>query len=394
VILPSEDQLSKSFIDPTVDLPEGYTREQVEAETLIFDTRFTSGQTPFINQMFLEKGGRTGESLIPFSLRPQAHDIIRTRLLYTTLQTFLRTGEIPFKDIMISGHVLAGKSEKISKSTGNAKVEPENLIKQRGADAVRYRTAGGQLGKDMVFDEEELKKGQKLVTKLRNAFQFVKMQLEGFQHSNGEAVTLYPTDQRILEKLNATIEKMNKHLDNYEYGLAKIAFEEFFRADFCDNYLELIKVRLYQPERFENGEEKKKSGQQILHFVFSTIIKLIAPYLPHITEEIYQDYFRGEMHSLHRTAYPTPFRKGEVPQYCGTGDLLNKMQITLQIVDQVRRYKSESQISMGAEVSKLIISASEEQKNAIQLFEDDVKGVTKAKEIEWKEGELDVECVL
>jgi valyl-tRNA synthetase len=178
---------------------------------------------------------------------------------------------------MISGHVLAGKSEKISKSTGNAKVEPENLIKQRGADAVRYRTAGGQLGKDMVFEEEELKKGQKLVTKLRNAFQFVKMQLTdweppfvlrpvqttgkgagGFSNID-DKTTLYPTDQRILHQLDEVIEKMNKHLDNYEYGLAKIAFEEFFRTDFCDNYLELIKVRLYQPERFENGATKKKS---------------------------------------------------------------------------------------------------------------------------------------
>jgi valyl-tRNA synthetase len=157
-------------------LPEGYRAEQVEAETLVLDTWFTSGLSPLINETFLKRDGREG-NLIPFSLRPQAHDIIRTRLLYTTLQNYLRTGEIPFKDVMISGHVLAGKSEKISKSTGNAKVEPENLIKQRGADAVRYWTSGGQLGKDMVFEEEELKKGQKLVTKLWNAFQFVKMQL-------------------------------------------------------------------------------------------------------------------------------------------------------------------------------------------------------------------------
>ena len=201
------------------------------------------------------------------SLRPQAHDIIRTRLLYTTLQTYYKTGEIPFQDVMISGHVLAGKSEKISKSTGNTKVDPETLLKQRGADAIRYRTSGGQLGKDMVFEEEELKKGQKLTTKLRNAFQFVKMQLNDAYspekgtriEENEESLDLYPTDQRIFEKLNITIEKMNKHLDNYEYGLAKIAFEEFFWSDFCDNYLELIKVRLYKPELFDNGTEKKKS---------------------------------------------------------------------------------------------------------------------------------------
>jgi valyl-tRNA synthetase len=246
----------------------------VEPETLVLDTRFTSGLSPLINETFLKRDGRTGGDITPMSLRPQAHDIIRTWLLYTTLQSYFRTGDIPFNDVMISGHVLAGKSEKISKSTGNAKVEPENLIKQRGADAVRYRTSGGQLGKDMVFDEEELKKGQKLVMKLYNAFQFVKMQLGDFPPESRDGSpcpaqaaglnrpnnkNLYPTDQRIFEKLNTTIEKMNTHLDNFEYGLAKIAFEEFFRADFCDNYLELIKVRLYQPERFENGEEKKKS---------------------------------------------------------------------------------------------------------------------------------------
>jgi valyl-tRNA synthetase len=112
-------------------LPEGYTANQIEPENLVLDTRFTSGLSPLINQTFLQNDGRTGENLIPFSLRPQAHDIIRTRLLYTTLQSYFRTGEIPFHNIMISGHVLAGKSEKISKSTGNAKVEPENLIKQR-----------------------------------------------------------------------------------------------------------------------------------------------------------------------------------------------------------------------------------------------------------------------
>ncbi|MDR2415812.1 MAG: class I tRNA ligase family protein [Candidatus Peribacteria bacterium] len=116
---------------------------------------------------------------------------------------------------------------------------------------------------------------------------------------------MYPTDQWILEKLQTTIQKMNNYLDHYEYGLAKIAFEEFFRKDFCDNYLELIKVRLYQPERFEEGKKKKNSGQKTLHTVFYTVIQLIAPYLPHITEEIYQDYFLTNIHSIHKTPYPT-----------------------------------------------------------------------------------------
>jgi valyl-tRNA synthetase len=187
---------------------------------------------------------------------------------------------------------------------------------------------------------------------------------------------------------------MNKHLDNYEYGLAKIAFEEFFRADFCDNYLELVKVRLYKPELFEDGERKKRSGQKTLHEALYTIIQLIAPYLPHITEEIYQAYFKGEEHSIHTTPYPTVSRNDGLPRPNSEAVITSAMQTTLEIVELVRKYKSESQISMGTELSKLIISANPEQQTSIQLFEDDVKGITKAKKIERKEGRLGVECVI
>ena len=190
------------------------------------------------------------------------------------------------------------------------------MIQQWGADAVRYWTAGGQLGKDIVFDEEELRMGQKLVTKLRNAFQFVKMQLENADMDSllSTEIERTSTDQWILKRLQEMIAKMTDYLDRFEYGLAKIAFEDFFWTDFCDNYLELIKVRLYQPERFENGVQKQQSGQKTLYEVFYTILLLIAPYLPHVTEEIYQEYYRPEMEkkesksqtsSLHLQSYPS-----------------------------------------------------------------------------------------
>ncbi|GHV23168.1 hypothetical protein FACS189428_6310 [Clostridia bacterium] len=120
---------------------------------------------------------------------------------------------------------------------------------------------------------------------------------------------------------------------------------------------------------------------------------MIAPYLPHITEEIYQDYlieypnFDHKPLSIHTTNYPDFKSSNDV-------EIQKNMQTVLEIVELVRKYKSESQISMGAELSKLVVSASEEERKAIQLFEDDVKGVTKAKEIEWKEGNLGIECIL
>jgi len=183
---------------------------------MVLDTWFTSGLTPQINQEFLRASG-SSINILPMNLRPQAHDIIRTRLMYTTIQNHHKTGTAPFKDIMMSGHVMAAKGEKISKSKGNAKFEPVALLEQFGADATRYWALSGQLGKDMAFDEEALKNGKKLVTKLWNAFNFVKMQLEGFDPKvDYDTTNLYPTDKRIIARANQTIEKMRKNLENYE----------------------------------------------------------------------------------------------------------------------------------------------------------------------------------
>jgi valyl-tRNA synthetase len=218
----------------------------------------------------------------------QAHDIIRTRLFYTTIHAHYAHDSKPFETVMMSGHVLAAKGEKISKSKGNAKVEPDELLEKWGADPVRYWALSGQLGKDIIFDENMIKNGNKLVMKLRNVANFLQMTGCVNTVSQTSVSALYPTDQWILSRLQETIAVMRKQLDSYEIGLAKIAFEDFFRSDVCDMYLEMVKTRLYKPDQFTDGLAKQQSAQQTLYVVFFNIIKLIAPYLPHITEEIYQ----------------------------------------------------------------------------------------------------------
>lgn len=121
-----------------------------------------------------------------------------------------------------------------------------------------------------------------------------------------------------------------------------------------------------------------------MYRVFSNILKLIAPYLPHITEEIYQEYFKEQAHSIHKAEYPKIITLSSI----NTNDLLTSMQVTLDIVEQIRRYKSESQISMGAEIEVIHISCSAKERLMIQQFEDDLIGVTKAKKIERVEGDL------
>jgi len=383
VILPSEEQLAKWPIDPSSDLPQWYTADQVKWETLVLDTRFTSGLSPLINKKLLEKDGYNTANFFPMDLRPQAHDIIRTWLLYTTLHSYFRENDIPFKNIMMSGFVLAAKGEKFSKSKWNAKLDPEQLIKQRWADAIRYRTAGWQLGKDMLFEESEFKNWQKLVTKLRNASNFVQMLNEWFDPKvEFNTDTLLETDKRIISKANSTIQKMEDYLEKYEYGLAKIAFEDFFWADFCDNYLELVKLRLYKPELFENGEEKKLAGQWTLYQVLFTILKLIAPYLPHISEEIYQNYFKNfeKTISIHKLAFPKSII--DVENY---EEIIKNFDHIETIIETSRKFKTEQQISMWAELKNLIISGPKDYLKIVKKYEDDIAWVTKTQNIEYVE---------
>ncbi|HOG15499.1 MAG TPA: valine--tRNA ligase [Candidatus Absconditabacterales bacterium] len=379
VILPSMEQLEKGPVDPSVDLPDGYTKEQVRGETLVLDTWFTSGLSPLINKNLLDKNGFDTKDFFPMSMRPQSHDIIRTWLLYTTLHSYLRDGKIPFQNIMISGFVMAEKGQKFSKSKGNA-FDPEDLINQRGADAIRYWTAGSQLGKDILFEENEIKNGQKLITKLWNASNFVQMLTQGFDPKQKfDTNKLLATDQRIIARTNETIEKMTKYLDNYEYGLAKIAFEEFFWADFCDNYLELVKLRLYKPELFENGEEKKLAGQWTLYHILFDTLKLIAPYLPHITEEIYQNYFKQyeNIISIHKTEFPT-----QILEINNQAEQIKEFEKIKEIIESVRKFKTENQISMGAELKSLDIHGSKEFLEIARKYLDDIIGVTKAQKVD------------
>lgn len=382
IILPSENQLSKWLVDPTVDVPEWYTAADVVPETMVLDTRFTSWLTPQINQLFLTRDGFT-QNILPMDLRPQAHDIIRTWLLYTTLHSYFASGDVSFKDVMMSGFCLAEKWEKFSKSKGNAKFDPEQVIATRWADAVRYRASGGQLGKDILFDENEFKIGQKLITKLRNAANFVFMNLEDFDRTTKiEENNLYQIDLRILNQINKTSKAMTEYLNNYEYGLAKIEFEKFFRHDFCDNYLEIVKDKIYKPEKYANGDKQKISAQFALYHTLLAIIKLIAPYLPFVTEELYQTYYKENIQtdSLHVLKYPN----GDIftiEQGMENVDLL--IEDLLTIIEKVRWYKTEKQLWLGTELAGLEITGKEE----LQQFADDIKSVTRAAELSFLPGE-------
>lgn len=330
-------------------------------ESDILDTWATSSCSPFINISHIAK--EQVASYLPMSVRPNAHDIIRTWDFYTIVKTLYHFNVIPWKALMISGHVLAGKNEKISKRKQNASLEPKDLIENFSADVVRLWAATGTLGNDIIFSEEECKNGQKLITKLWNVSRYIIMHLEGFsktsedgkeiilnkfqKHDNIDCNQLCIMDYWILEKAKSMSDKVYKYIEEYEIGLALQELSKFF-WEFCDNYIELTKNRTYKPEIY--GEDSRRSALYAMYKVHLTILKLYASYIPHITEEIYQSYYIK--YEKARSIHISLFEKLDI---CSDRekDIIKKGDEVIKFISKIRRYKSETNISLKSELKEV-----------------------------------------
>ena len=361
-------------VDPVADRPKGVP-EKVDLipETDVFDTWFTSGSSPFLAIELMPK--ETQEELFPMSLRPQAHDIINFWLFYTMAKTQLIHRKNPWKDVIISGWALDPHGRKMSKSKGNV-VVPQDMIQKYSADALRFWTAGSKLGDDMPFQEKDLVTGQKTITKLWNASKFVLMHLEDYRY---EKVELEILDKWLLAKLQKLVKKCTEHFDAYEYSKAKQEFELFFWQVFTDNYLELAKDRLYNPGKY--NKTARKSAQFALYEALLNLLKLIAPVMPYITEEIYQLYFaeKEKEKSIHISHWPEYSESYIYKNAEETGDLV------VGILQTVRKFKSEKSLSLKAELSSIIISCSASQRKKLELVLQDIKAITIAEDIEFRE---------
>ena len=319
----------------------------------IMDTWATSSVTPLINLDWYDDE-KFMKNMTPMGLRPNAHDIIRTWDFYTIVKSLYHTGDIPWKDVMISGHVMASKGEKISKKKNNMSMEPADLIDQYSADAVRMWTSSGSLGMDIVFSDEEFKNAGKLINKLYNASKFVIMQLEGFDKiaDDGSTVTLNPfskedkpellfMDKWIITAFNDMLTRFKNNLDKYEIGLAIGELEKFFWS-YCDDYIEIVKNRVYKPEIY--GENARKSGLYAAYHTLLGMVKCFAIYIPHITEEIYQGYFVNmeDAVSIHVSTIEPIAHEFDISKESASK--------ALEIISQLRRYKSEKNLSLKEEI--------------------------------------------
>lgn len=363
--------------DPPVDRCPACGGSAFVPETDVMDTWATSSMTPGICATLLEPLGVSPDEFDrryrPMSLRPNAHDIIRTWDFYTIVRSLQLTGEIPWTSVMISGHALDPKGKKISKSKLTVAEDPGEMLEQYSADAVRFWAASVRTGGDTLLSEDVFKNGQRLVTKLWNAAKLGLAHLEGYHPPAEPPASLNATDRWLLSRLAATIQRATLLLDDDEFAAARSEVERFFWADLCDNYLELVKFRLYGDAGA--SEADREGARYTLSHALLAVLKLFAPYLPHVTEEIYLAGFAEGAPSIHVSRWPASHPAWESLEAERIG------QAMIEVVEAVRHWKAERQLSVGAPIDVLTVRCPEELQPALTTALLDLRSVTRANRI-------------
>ncbi len=379
ILLPKISQLP---VNPITDLPEGYSKDEVTPDLDVMDTWATSSISPQISSKAITKEYAIDydrhQKLFPADLRPQAHEIIRTWAFYTIVKAHLHENTIPWKNLMISGWCLAEDKTKMSKSKGNV-VTPLAIIEENSADVVRYWASTSRLGADTAFSRDVLKVGKKLVNKLWNATKFASIHFNLIKEKPTTAkeyiekgLITEPVDKWIISSLTRTIAKATEELDVYEYSLARLATEEFFWKDFCDNYLEIAKARTYNDE--PQNQQSRLSAIYTIYFCLNAILKLFAPFTPHITEELYSHIFdeNNSIHSQGNWPDGSDFKIDEESEKVG--------KYAVEILEQIRKIKAEANVSIK-KPTITTISANAEIISKLKQVEKDLANVTSSTEI-------------
>ncbi|MEI6405853.1 MAG: class I tRNA ligase family protein, partial [Actinomycetes bacterium] len=302
----------------------------------VMDTWATSSLTPQI------AGGWTTDDdlwqrVFPFDVRPQAHEIIRTWLFSTVVRAHFEEGVVPWKHASISGWILDPDRKKMSKSKGNV-VTPLDLLDEHGSDGVRYWAASGRPGTDTAFDVGQMKIGRRLATKILNASKFTM----GQGSAPTTAIT-HALDKALLASLAHVVDEATKAFEDFNYTRALEVSETFFWA-FCDDHLELVKDRAYGLD----GDEAADSAKATLTLALETLLKLFAPFLPFVTEEVWS-WFNDE--SVHTSQWP---QADALRDFGGNADMVG---VVAEVISQLRKAKSEAKVSMRADVMRATITA-------------------------------------
>ncbi|MGF1468355.1 MAG: valine--tRNA ligase [Sandaracinaceae bacterium] len=370
VLLPRPDELP---VDPASDTPPGYTEAQrgrpsgFVGEQDVFDTWFTSSLTPQIGSGWLLDEARH-RRLFPADIRPQSHEIIRTWAFYTIAKALLHEGEVPWHHVVISGWILDPDRKKMSKSRGNV-VTPAHLLDQYTTDGVRYWAGSARLGMDTAFDEKVLKVGKRLVTKLFNAGKFVLG-----QDAEVRPIT-HELDRAFVQELRSVVAEATEAYEAFDYARALMVTESFFWARFTDTFLELTKGRARGDDV---SEADRGSAVAALRVGLGVLLRLFAPTLPYITEEIWSWVFAEETGhaSIHVAPWPSPADVADVAPPDDEGSFA----LAIDALQTINRAKSDAGASAGRVTERLVLAASPATVERLAPVWDDVAMAARCQE--------------
>ncbi len=358
VVVASEKELP---VDPAVSMPVNMKCKKCGGSKLtpendVMDTWMTSSLTPLINSLWSYEDAESKKlynTIYPMGLRPQAQEIIRTWLFYTVVKSVYHTGDIPFKDVMISGWGLDKNGKKMSKSLGNF-VSPEEITGKYSADALRYWASKANLGQDLRFSEEDVANGRRLTIKIWNAARFLITNVESDfnpYEKNVKDLKLSRIDEWILTEFENTLKSCGNYMESYEYSLCMRTLQDFFYNSYCDNYLEIIKNVFW--DESEESSERKKTVLNIMYFISLNAVKMFAPFMPFITEELYLSFYKRyeKDKSIHKSFWPE-FRNDLIFK-----DSLKYSAVLLNILDASRKLRTNLNLHQNHKVHKILIQA-------------------------------------
>ncbi|MDH7509180.1 MAG: valine--tRNA ligase [Methanomassiliicoccales archaeon] len=359
-IVPAREE--DCYVDPTVDPPPVESCPKCGGPLKgcedVFDTWMDSSISPLYNTFWLRDEERF-KKLYPMSLRPQSHDIIRTWAFYTILREYLLVGERPWNDIMIHGFIMAADGTPMHASKGNV-IDPMPILEKNGADALRYYACTCSLGEDNAFREKDVVHGGRLCTKLWNIGKFVGSVIK----EKPKPCELSAVDKWILSKYSRVVKLATEYCENYSFDKAMREIEQFAWHEFADHYIEMVKYRAWK--------EDDEGAKYTLYTVCLGIMKMFAPFLPHVTEEVYQTTFRqfeGDI-SIHVSMWPEPVLIDEASE--------EKGEFAKEIISAIRSWKAEKGIPLN-ETLRLVEIIGEKTKS-LEGCERDIMETVRAAE--------------
>ena len=335
VIVAKEEWLP---VDPTKDKPKEPCPKcgsnEFIGEEDVLDTWMDSSISPLVLVGWPEM------KEYPTHLRPQGHDIIRTWAFYTILRSVALTGEIPWYEIVINGMVFGEDGRKMSKSLGNV-ITPEEVIEKYGADALRQWAATGVIGDDVIFSWKEIVAAYRFQQKFWSILRFTMLHVSDYVFSDEDRKYLRDADRWILSKLNKLIREVRDHMDNYRFNDALKAIRGFTWYEYADNYLEIVKNRLYS-----GSEEEKRGARYTLRYVIDVLTRLLAPFTPFLAEECWSKFSDG---SVHLQRYP------EVDESLIDEEAERRGEEIKEIVAAIRKLKHDKGLPLNAPLRRIII---------------------------------------